>query len=214
MGAKRQLTGQQFHRLCVISESAPKNGKTQWECRCVCGSVVVVSTAHLARKKDPVKSCGCLRRENTSALRKTHGCSHMAEYSAWLNLHSRCFDTKNKSYFRYGGRGITVAQEWASFDNFLADMGLKPTPEHSIERKDNNEGYSKDNCIWAIRKTQQRNMRSNRLITYQGVQYTLAALAEFLELPTPTVRYRLNAGWSEQYISSKSKRGSTRKGLL
>lgn len=85
-----------------------------------------------------------------------------AEYSVWVGMRRRCHDPKFKSYPDYGGRGITVCERWLSFANFLADMGRRPSPAHSIERKDNDRGYAPDNCIWATRDAQATNRRARK----------------------------------------------------
>jgi hypothetical protein len=136
-----------------------------------------------------------------------------AEYSAWLNALHRCHNPAHYSYPDYGGRGISVCDEWRSattgFQTFFKDMGKRPSPLHSIERKDNNAGYSKENCIWADRKTQQNNLRkktmfqldfglgfhrTSPIIEFQGKVQSLLKWAEELGMKAPALRQRLRRG--------------------
>lgn len=109
---------------------------------------------------------------------------------------SRCLNPKHVSYKNYGGRGITVCDRWLDVENFIEDMGERP-PGLSLERVNVNKGYSKENCIWADRKTQARNKRSNRLETFNGKTASLAEHCEDVGLNYLTVCSRLNSsGWS------------------
>lgn len=104
----------------------------------------------------------------------------------------RCYNEKSASYKNYGGRGIRVCSRWReSFENFYADMGERPSDEHSIERLDANKDYHPDNCVWATRKVQARNKRNNRLGVYGGKTITLAELSEITGIPSSTLRKRV-----------------------
>lgn len=112
-------------------------------------------------------------------------------------MRNRCNNPKNKSFFKYGGRGITVCERWELFTNFLADMGPRPSLRHSIERKDNNGPYSPENCEWAVPKTQARNRRTSRLIEFEGVTKTLAEWSESTGLSAGTIIRRIDvSGWT------------------
>jgi hypothetical protein len=119
-------------------------------------------------------------------------------FLCWLGIRKRCLDHKSKSYYRYGGRGITICDDWKNdFSKFLADMGERPTGL-SIERKDNNGPYSKDNCTWATGSQQARNRRSNILLTHNGKTKTLIEWTEELNIPYHTIRARISRGWDAQ----------------
>jgi hypothetical protein len=166
------LTGKRFKRLVVI-ELAPrrkgvKRALARWRCKCDCGRDHTASGRDL--RCGEVKSCGCLRREpNQRAL--THGDSAgvrsggklTTEYRAWQRMKQRCLNPDHAAYADYGARGITVCRRWLnSFENFLADMGRKPSPELTLERKNNSLGYRPSNCTWAPWSAQNNNRRRPR----------------------------------------------------
>ena len=128
----------------------------------------------------------------------THGMSRTPEYKAWKNMKDRCFNPNHKNYSHYGGRGIAVCDRWLNLDNFLTDMGIKPTPKHSLDRIDNDGDYCLENCRWATRAEQQNNLRSNKpLITIDGKTLTIAQWAKKMGFSANVIHNRLKAGWSE-----------------
>jgi hypothetical protein len=138
---------------------------------------------------------------------KTAG-RYMPEYAIWNNLISRCTNPKNTRYARYGGRGIGVCERWAAdFVNFLADMGRRPSSAHSIDRIDNDRGYSPDNCRWATRKEQCRNRASSRFIEFAGASRTAAEWAELIGVSQTTLHARLKAGWTVERALTQPLRG-------
>jgi hypothetical protein len=127
----------------------------------------------------------------------THGLTKSREYKTWQKMKERCYNPRAINFERYGARGITVCDEWRNcFEQFLSDMGKKPSPKHSIERLDNLAGYSKANCRWVTMKEQNRNRRSNRYVEYNGVTKSVAQWAEELRVSSSTILMRLSAGWS------------------
>jgi hypothetical protein len=118
------------------------------------------------------------------------------EYDTWKSIKNRCYNTSFKQYADYGGRGITVCDEWRnSFETFYRDMGPKPSNEHSIERRKNNKGYSKDNCYWATKEEQSNNRRSNRLFEIDGVTKSLTEWCISYKQNYTLVYWRINSGW-------------------
>jgi hypothetical protein len=111
-----------------------------------------------------------------------------------MKMRSRCNNPNVREYANYGGRGIRVCKRWDVFENFLDDMGLKPGPAYSIDRRDNTKGYSPSNFAWVTMKQQQRNRRDNRVIRYNGKTATLAEHCEMLGLRYGTVHARLQKG--------------------
>ena len=128
----------------------------------------------------------------------THGMSRTPEYNAWSHMKNRCFNPNHKQYSYYGGRGITVCDRWLNLDNFLADMGTKPSPKHSLDRIDNDADYSPENCKWSTRVEQANNKRNNKpLITIGNETYTIAEWAKKMGFNANVIQNRLDRGWSE-----------------
>lgn len=120
-------------------------------------------------------------------------------YTTWNNMVSRCTKPYHDKFYMYGARGITVCNEWLDFSNFLRDMGERPEGK-TLDRVDNTKGYSKENCRWADRETQQRNMRRNNNVTLCGKTQCLEAWARELGVYPTTIKHRIKAGWSEEKI--------------
>ena len=184
------LTGKVFGRFTVISKVSRGNGmsKTYWKCSCTCGNERIVWQYNLTGGTST--NCGCIRIERNKA-RARHNKTGSGTYICWKNMVKRCKDTSHKNY---GGRGITVCQRWLDFCNFLADMGERTSPKHTIERVNNNKGYSRENCIWAIRKVQANNKRNNHNLTYLGETKSMAVWAEELGINYSTLRSRIAKG--------------------
>lgn len=126
-----------------------------------------------------------------------HGCRHTRAYGVWCGMRSRCNNPNSPAYADYGGRGITVDPRWNKFSNFIEDMG-HPAEGMTLERRDNNNGYSKENCLWADRVTQGRNKRSNVLLTINGETQPLCVFAERSGIAYKTIHQRLKKGWSPE----------------
>lgn len=151
--------GMTFGYWCVESpaQSSPQ-GLSMWNCICKCGTTKILAGCLLSSGK--TKSCGCERANLIRDAAITHGKTRTREFETWSRIKYRCHNSKSKDFLNYGGRGIYVCNEWlTSFENFLNDMGVRPEGM-SIERKDNNKGYSKENCIWATTKDQNKNKRN------------------------------------------------------
>lgn len=129
-----------------------------------------------------------------------HGYSYASEYRAWQTMRLRCTEPSNPAYANYGGRGIKVCDRWLeSVENFIADMGPKPSPKHELDRwPDNNGNYEPGNCRWATRSENDRNRRSSRLIECRGETLALAAWAERSGVRADTIGERLAAGWEPE----------------
>jgi hypothetical protein len=153
--------GQRFGQLTVIRE-APKIGQYRAiKLKCDCGNVCVVKLNAL-RKSRPTLSCGCLR---TAVLgnRRTHGRSRTPIYDIWSGMRKRCENPQSKSYPDYGGRGIKVCERWHKFENFLADMGERPSDVHELDRIDNDGNYEPGNVRWTDDgRAQVRNRRKHK----------------------------------------------------
>lgn len=217
--ARTEMMGSKFGRLTVIDlASRPVKAKElYWLCRCDCGKTHASRGTHL--RNGNVTSCGCLAREATSArmtgkpaLNKTHGEKGSPEHTCWSSMNTRCSNTAGKSYPRYGGRGISVCARWSGKDgyiNFLNDMGRRPSSLHSIERINNDEGYSPTNCKWATRVEQATNRRTTKFITINGETFSMGEWERVRGLPKATVHQRINKlGWNETDAVLRPMRGS------
>ena len=157
MSKKIEMVGKQFGRLKIIKDNGSNNnGRATWLCLCDCGENVIVEGKSL--RNGNTKSCGCLNREIVASKAKTHGMCGTSTYITWMGMLTRCTNSNQATYKNYGERGITVCKRWLNFELFYNDMGERPAGL-TIERKNNELGYSPDNCIWADRTTQARNQR-------------------------------------------------------
>ena len=151
----RDLNGVKFGRLLAIRVYGISAGKTDWLCACDCGAAPIVRGTHLTAGK--VKSCGCFANERVAQLNKTHGLSKTRTYRIWRNMLNRCYYEKHREFKYWGGRGITVCNDWRkSFMNFYQSMGEAPSWA-SIDRIDNDGNYEERNCRWATNKEQAQN---------------------------------------------------------
>jgi len=190
MGAVVDLLGRRFGRLLVVGRAENnKHNKACWTCLCDCGSTTAVVGDYLI--KGDTASCGCLWKERVTK----HGKSYSPEYEVWKNMIRRCTNPNAQDYPNYGGRGITVCEDWLKLENFCRDMGPRPTRLHSLERSDNDKGYCKENCRWATKKEQNNNRRSSRVFTYNGKTQSLQSWADALEISVSTLWSRVKNGW-------------------
>jgi hypothetical protein len=185
--------GDRFGRLTAVKpvKIAGRRG-TFWLCRCDCGKTTTKYAGHI--RAGQAKSCGCVK-----GARRTHSMSGTPEYKAWDNARARCYNKNNKRYPLYGARGIYMCEQWRwSFATFLADMGRRPSPQHSLDRRDNNGHYSPENCRWATDEEQNNNRSFNRHITIGGMTMTVAQASRLTGLTHATILSRLDAGKSDE----------------
>lgn len=170
MGSPIEMIGRKFHRLTVLRQLPNTEFKSTsmrtYLVQCDCGTERSVHGADL--RSGNTKSCGCFRAEQIGRFNETHGDtkngSVTPEWRAWNNMIRRCEDPTTDRYHCYGGRGINVCTRWRdNYANFLADMGRKPTPRHSIDRKNVNGNYEPGNCRWATEKEQTANKQTRQM---------------------------------------------------
>ena len=202
MGVARKVNpGDVFSRVTIIKEVAQRRGVRRFLCKCKCGKQWEVSLVNLV--EGHTKSCGCLKKERTVERLYIHGKSGEKIYVAWMAMKMRCFNKNNPRYSSYGGRGITVCEEWLNFQNFY-DWAIKNgyKPGLSIERVDNDGSYDSANCTWIPRENQTKNTRKTRLIEYNGAKRTLKEWGTLLGVSHKTLSGRLYRGWSDESIIS------------
>jgi hypothetical protein len=196
--------GDRFGRLEVIAPAVDylwrgKPHGRQWHCRCSCKAETVARECHLQGGR--IVSCGCHAAEQSGNRTRTHGLTGGGappEFNVWCLMRRRCLDRDDQNYSDYGARGIYVCDRWLGemgFANFLADMGPRPSPQHTIERRDNNGPYAPTNCEWVLPAVQARNRRSNRWVEYGGRRLCLSDWARELGLTRNRLSRQLDAGW-------------------
>jgi hypothetical protein len=201
MSRLKDHAGHRFGRLTALRRDFDnsKNG-TYWICQCDCGTVKSVPGSNLV--KGLANSCGCLQRERAAKAATTHGFAPSknkpSEYTTWRSMRNRCELPKCVAYKDYGGRGIEVCERWKLFANFLEDMGLKPTPKHTLDRIDNDGDYCQENCRWVTREVNSRNKRNNLRIEFRGETKTLAEWCEELSIPYDRTLSRIRRGKSTE----------------
>lgn len=194
------MTGKKINMLTVICRAESKNGRTMWHCKCDCGNEIDVWYAHLKKGQF---SCGCYKNKRISERLTKHGKTKTKLFKLWRHMRERCYKKYHKSYMLYGGRGITVCQEWLddfmNFYNWAMDNGYDenaPNGECTIDRIDVNGNYEPSNCRFVSIKEQCNNKRNNHLLEYQSEKHTISQWSELLEIPYSTLAKRVEAGWS------------------
>ena len=189
------LTGQTFGKLTALRR-VDRPGVSWWECKCECGKVKEVRLNSL--KMGHTRSCGCMQKESVT----THGCAssdeYRSEYQSWKSMVRRTTTVKDsaKHWKNYKGRGIKVCDRWRSFENFIADMGKRPSSKHSIDRIDNDGDYCPENCRWVTWHEQARNRRSSHMMDYKGTTKCLIEWAETLGICHLVLSKRMQLGWT------------------
>lgn len=150
------LTGQRFGRLVAEKFHSLRKGRAMWECRCDCGNRHIVQAGRLRGNR--TRSCGCLRRDKSAERAFRHGMLRTPTYLTWVSMIQRCENPKATGYEYYGGSGISVCEEWHKFENFLADMGERPS-DRTLDRKNSFGHYEPGNCRWATKQEQRDNWR-------------------------------------------------------
>ena len=194
MAIRHNLIGRVFGRLTVTSMLP--DGKCM--CDCACGkSGVSVFQSNISTGR--TVSCGCHRVAATSARTKRHGDSESVEHRTFCWMHGRCYCPTNPKFSDYGGRGIIVCPRWHLYENFIADMGRKPSKRHSIHRVDNDGIYEPGNCEWALPKTQSRETRRSFKVTAFGKTATIAEWSETTGIKYGTIWSRIvDYGWKPE----------------
>lgn len=183
--------GARFGKLTVLESAQLEKGFKMSRCECECGKVLLVRNASLTY--GTTRSCGCLHRE----IMSTHNLTGTPEYRSWASMKSRCNNPKDPSYPRYGGRGIRVCDRWnESFEDFLADMGQRPSLDHSIDRENVDGPYDVNNCRWATSKEQGNNRRNNVRYDVDGQMLTVPEAARLYGANLVLVKLRVRRGWS------------------
>ena len=208
----KDLSKQKFGKLTVIrriSDKVKPSGQhvLMYECLCECGNIVNVRAEYL--KTSHTKSCGCLRKEKSSHT--THGKTGTRIHDTWRSMKRRCYTKSHKEYERYGGRGITVCDEWKDKFECFYEWAMQNgyNDNLTIDRINVNGNYEPSNCRWITIKEQQNNRRNNHYITYNGETLTAIQFAKKYNMNNSTLITRLNRGWSIEKIMDKHNKLNT-----
>lgn len=207
----KEVIGKTFGRLKVLSRVENKitsQGKKQsmWLCQCRCGKTCIVSYHSLSTGN--TKSCGCLEFDIKSKIHKTHGMKHTRLYGIWCAIKKRCLNKKDINFIYYGGRGITICDEWKNDFKTFYDWSIANGYKENltIDRIDVNGNYEASNCRWATYKEQNRNKRNSRMITFNGETHCLAEWAEKIGINSKTLASRLKKSDQIESIFNKRSR--------
>lgn len=192
------IIGKVFGRLTVL-EDVRKDGRRWLHCQCSCGNKKWIAKGDVL--SGHATSCTCLQRERISQRSKTHGRTGDPIYAVWISMRDRCHNPNNDSYPDYGGRGIVVCDRWRySFENFLADMGERPSAKHLLDRENNDGNYEPGNVRWVVSKVSARNRRSTVFLTLGNDCRPAAEWSERLKIGLGTLLYRKRIGWSDEKV--------------
>jgi hypothetical protein len=208
------LTGKRFGKWTVLGEAAkhPSRSNVFWTCICECGTQKLVNGSQLTRNL----SHGC-----RPCVRRRHGMHDTTEYNSWEGMKQRCNNPNAKAFPSYGGNDIAICDRWKSFENFYADMGVKPSAFHSIDRIDGSKGYYcghceecvsngwTANCRWATRAEQTLNRSCVRMITFNGETLCLTHWAVKVGIHINSLRKRLRLGWSVERALTEPVKGKS-----
>ena len=209
-GKPADLAEERFGRLVAKYPTEKRyQGAVIWFCECDCGNTHETTTRQLLSPVTPTRSCGCYNKDRLRETHTKHGMHDSPEYGIWETIVQRCHNPKAKSFQRYGAKGIFMCIRWKdSFADFLADVGPRPSPEHTIDRRSNASGYwcgrpdcsecgpllREPNCHWATTREQSRNKDCNRWIEFAGFRLVARDWSTVLGIPYRTIYNRLNRG--------------------
>lgn len=200
------LTGQRFGRLVVVERAESKGKRTMWKCLCDCGNTKVVEAGNL--KTGHTTSCGCVWQEvvpeTNRNINRRHGMSQTKLHKAWANMRYRCFNPRCKYYDNYGGRGITICDEWNEFESFMEwSLNNGFADGMSLDRIDVNGNYEPGNCRWVSWEVQENNKRNNSYLTLNGQTHTISEWSRITGLKDSTIRERIKRGWTVEDALTK-----------
>jgi hypothetical protein len=205
------LTGKKFKRLLVMKMVERTSKVTYWECLCECGNITILPMGAL--RSGHTSSCGCLRYDANKGKipsNKRHGISKTPIYYAWANMLKRCTDPKNDQYYNYGARGIKPCEKWMTCEGFLEDMQESYSKGLTLDRLDNDKGYSKENCKWSTLTEQANNKRNNTIVEFRGETERLIYFLEKYNIKRHQYYSRIKIGWSVEDALTKPIKKSIR----
>ncbi len=215
------ITGQRFGKLVAIKRSCKSHsGKWKWLCKCDCGNYKEIDIHNLLRKdKTPTRTCGECEKFNIADINYKHGMSKTRVYQCYKLMKNRCYNSHNRRFYLYGGRGIKVCDEWigengsSNFIKWALNNGYQD--DLTLDRIDCDKDYSPENCRWATRKEQSNNLRNNRRFEYNGKMLTASQICQLFNIEdAKLVRERLINGWSiDRAINTPKRKYGVREGI-
>lgn len=196
------VAGDKYNRLeAVRFVDKTKYHSSRWLWLCECGEQAIVLADSV--KSGHTKSCGCHYRESRSTISLKHGCVNIPGYNSWRGMISRCYREKDASYHEYGKRGIKVCDRWLETpENFFADMGERPSPDHTIDRIDNDGDYEPGNCKWSTSEEQCNNRRNNVHVEFHNQRLTITECAKKIGCDSSTFRRWLSKDLTPEEIEA------------
>ena len=191
------LTGQTFGRWKVIERAEnSKDGSAKWLCECSCENHTKRIVLGRSLRNGSSRSCGCLKDELSKQRAKHHGAGTRL-YRIWRNMKERCYNPNNTYYKNYGGRGITICEEWRNNFSIFQSWAFSTGYEDNltIDRINNDKGYEPNNCKWATRMEQSKNLQKNIILEYNGEKHTMAEWSRKLNIPYMALCHRIERGW-------------------
>ena len=192
----KDLTGQKFGKLTVIKRvENSKWNETRWLCKCECGNEAIVNYGKLAYKH--TTSCGCYARELFVNNVSKHNLRKTRLYNIWAGMKQRCFNKNSKAYNRYGGRGITICNEWKNDFKKFYEWSMKNGYKDNltIDRINNDGNYEPKNCRWADNKTQSNNRNNNVILEYNNEKHNIKEWCKIMNVTESALKHRLERGW-------------------
>ena len=198
----KDLTGQKFGRLTVVSRGEnTKGGKCRWICDCECGKRKAKAVTAHDLESGKVQSCGCLYKDSNKDTNRTHGKTGERIYRIWLSMRQRCNYQQGREYHNYGGKGVSVCEEWSDFQSFYEwAIANCYRDDLTIDRKDGTKGYSPENCRWATMKEQQNNRSNNIRISINGEEKTISEWSKITGISRSTLEWRVKHNWTESEL--------------
>lgn len=189
----QNLVNVSFGKLTIL-ERIKEGKKLKARVQCECGTIYIAQLGNIKINKYGCREC--MLENKPPPVYKTHGKSKIAEYEVWRGMRQRCNYKHARAFHNYGARGISIDPSWNDFEQFINDMGRRPSKRHSLERVDNDKGYSRENCIWTVPEVQHRNKRNNVFIRVNGETRCKTDWCIKLNIPISAVCHRYKRGWS------------------
>lgn len=210
----KDITGLRVGYLVAKSYAGSDGRRSQWNVLCTaCGRTVLMPASELTKmqRRCVQASCGCMKAKTLSARKKTHGMSKHPAFAVWRSMKQRCTEPTHPAWKNYGGRGITVCARWRhSFESFWEDMGPTWKEGLDLDRRDNDAGYSPENCRWVTRRENSNNRRKSVIVNGRPITYW----AEITGVPHSTLLYRLSNGCPLAHLFDKPDPGQRYKSLI